>query len=303
MDPFTISALISGGVQLGTGIYQAIRSSQIEANRPTYEIPDEIKQNLTQAQLNAIEGMPEDVRNRYIDQLTRTMATGLQALGDRRGGIAGVSGLARTATDANRDLASMDAQQRQQQEANLMNARQTMANYKDKAFDWNEKQKYLEEAQAKQALSGAAIQNITGSANNVMGGLMQSKYMDFLKGSYGGATGNPVAKTMQGLEQAGAKNAMGMTDLLAANMLMQNNQEQKTVGSYLQQQAPPYYNAQFNAPQYFSNQQPTYFGTQQAPQQYMPPYGMENIGNTQQPNYFGTQQNGQFIPPYYMGAK
>jgi hypothetical protein len=213
MDPFTISALISGGVQLGTGIYQAIRSSQIEANRPTYEIPDEIKQNLTQAQLNAIEGMPEDVRNRYIDQLTRTMATGLQALGDRRGGIAGVSGLARTATDANRDLASMDAQQRQQQEANLMNARQTMANYKDKAFDWNEKQKYLEEAQAKQALSGAAIQNITGSANNVMGGLMQSKYMDFLKGAYGGgATGNPMAKLIGGQENS-----------MAGDLFKQNN--------------------------------------------------------------------------------
>lgn len=284
MDPFTISALISGGVQLGTGIYQAIRSSQIEANRPTYEIPDEIKQNLTQAQLNAIEGMPEDVRNRYIDQLTRTMATGLQALGDRRGGIAGVSGLARTATDANRDLASMDAQQRQQQEANLMNARQTMANYKDKAFDWNEKQKYLEEAQAKQALSGAAIQNITGSANNVMGGLMQSKYMDFLKGAYGntGATGNPMAKTMQGLEQAGAKNAMGMTDLLAANMLMQTNAQQISGSNYLQQQAPSYYGAQFQAPQYFSNH-PNYFAPQFTLEQGYTP-----------PDYFGGQQNNPF---------
>jgi hypothetical protein len=200
MDPFTISALISGGIQLGTGIYQAVRSSQIEANRPTYEIPDEVKQNLTQAQLNAIEGMPEDVRNRYIDQLTRTMATGLQALGDRRAGIAGVASLARTATDANRDIASMDAQQRQQQEQILMQQRQNMANYKDKAWGWNEQQKYLEQAAAKQALAGSAIQNINGSANNVMGGMMQSKYMDFLKGAYGGNTGNPMAKLIGGQE-------------------------------------------------------------------------------------------------------
>lgn len=229
LDPFTISALISGGVQLGTGIYQAIRSSQIEANRPKYEIPDEIKQNLTQAQLNAIEGMPEDVRNRYIDQLTRTMATGLQALGDRRGGIAGVAGLARTATDANRDLAAMDAQQRQQQEANLMNARQTMANYKDKAFDWNEKQKYLEEAQAKQALSGAAIQNITGSANNVMGGLMQAKYMDFLKGAYGGgATADPMAKLIGGQE-----NKMAMGNIINNNITGQLGQETNPFNSQM----------------------------------------------------------------------
>jgi hypothetical protein len=195
MDPFTISALISGGVQLGTGVYQAIKSASIDSTRPTYEIPDEIKQNLTQAQLNAIEGMPEDVRNRYIDQLTRTMATGLQALGDRRGGIAGVSNLVRAATDANRNIAGMDAQMRQQQEQALMGQRQVMANYKDKAFDWNERQKYLENAQAKQSMAGAAMQNITGAANNVMGGMMQSKYMDFLKGAYGGgATGNPMAK-------------------------------------------------------------------------------------------------------------
>lgn len=263
MDPFTISALISGGVQLGTGIYQAVRSSQIEANRPKYEIPDEIKQNLTQAQLNAIEGMPEDVRNRYIDQLTRTMATGLQALGDRRGGIAGVAGLARTATDANRDLAAMDAQQRQQQEANLMNARQTMANYKDKAFDWNEKQKYLEEAQAKQALSGAAIQNITGSANNVMGGLMQAKYMDFLKGAYGNtdATGNPMAK-MSGGGMPNYYN-LGITG----------------IGTTGGQQQPT-----FNAPAYFGiNQDPNYFAPQfTLPQGYTPP------------DYFGGQQYNPF---------
>jgi hypothetical protein len=170
----------------------------------------------------------------------------------------------------------MDAQQRQQQEANLMNARQTMANYKDKAFDWNERQKYLEEAQAKQALAGSAIQNITGSANNVMGGLMQSKYMDFLKGAYGGgATGNPTAK----LEQAGAKSAMGMTDLLAANMLMNSNKQQGT--NYLQQQAPPYYGAQFNAPAFFSNQQPNYFGTPQY-NQFAPP------------SYFGGNQQNPF---------
>ena len=253
MDPFTISALISGGVQLGTGIYQAIRSSQIEANRPKYEIPDEIKQNLTQAQLNAIEGMPEDVRNRYIDQLTRTMATGLQALGDRRGGIAGVAGLARTATDANRDLAAMDAQQRQQQEANLMNARQTMANYKDKAFDWNEKQKYLEEAQAKQALSGAAIQNITGSANNVMGGLMQAKYMDFLKGAYGNTGAKGGNKTTEGLEQAGAKNAIGLTDYLIAEKIIGGTNQQQVSTGFNTNQQPSYDNNQFNMP-YFSGQ-------------------------------------------------
>jgi len=260
MDPFTISALISGGVQLGTGIYQAVRSSQIEANRPTYEIPDEIKQNLTQAQLNAIEGMPEDVRNRYIDQLTRTMATGLQALGDRRGGIAGVAGLARTATDANRNIAVMDAQQRQQQEANLMNARQTMANYKDKAFDWNERQKYLEEAQAKQALAGAGIQNITGSANNVMGGLMQSKYMDFLKGAYGGgATCNPTAKMSGG----------GMPNYLNLGIT--------GIGTTGGQQQPT-----FNAPAYFGNQgQPDYFGTPQY-NQFAPP------------SYFGGNQQNPF---------
>ena len=95
--------------------------------------------------------------------------------------------------------------------------------------------------------------------------------MDFLKGAYGGgATGNPMAK----LEQAGAKSAMGMTDLLAANMLMNSNKQQGT--NYLQQQAPPYYGAQFNAPAYF--------------------------GNQGQPNYFGTPQYNQFAPPSYFGG-
>ena len=90
--------------------------------------------------------------------------------------------------------------------------------------------------------------------------MMQSKYMDFLKGAYGGgATGNPMAKMSGG----------GMPNYLNLGIT--------GIGTTGGQQQPT-----FNAPAYFGNQgQPDYFGTPQY-NQFAPP------------SYFGGNQQNPF---------
>lgn len=209
-----IAALANAGVQLGTGIYQGIRASQIDASRPKYNIPDEIKQNLTQAEINALEGLPEEQRQMAVDRITRSLAQGVTALGDRRAGIAGISSLVRQGIDASRDLASMDAQQRLMNEQVAMQQRGIMANYKDKAWDWNERQRFEENARAKQALAGAAMQNVTGAFKQGFGGLVQSDYMQMMQKLYGGGGADgggimaPLAEQMYSKQYAPQQQSM-----------------------------------------------------------------------------------------------
>lgn len=83
-----------------------------------------------------------------------------------------------------------------------------LAQYKDKAWDWNEKQKYQEKAAAKAALTEAANQNINGAISGLASigttALGQKKKQPLIPGMdmqnalmqsgnpYGTYNGNPV---------------------------------------------------------------------------------------------------------------
>ena len=51
-------AAIPTAVQAGTGIYQAVKGNQMarSMDRPEYEIPQEVLDNLTDAQIQALRG-------------------------------------------------------------------------------------------------------------------------------------------------------------------------------------------------------------------------------------------------------
>lgn len=159
-----VSGSILGGIQSAIGIAQYLKSQKIAKNnaKPAYEIPSEIKDNLSQAQMQALEGLPEAQKNEYIQNVQRQQNQGLNALGDRQAGIAGLASLTQAGNDANKSLLSMDAQARQQNQAGLMNARTQMAGYKDKDFELNKLLPFQQNAQAAQGLQGAGLQNIVG---------------------------------------------------------------------------------------------------------------------------------------------
>ena len=193
-------ALAPAAIQAGTGIYQAVRGNQLRnsMDRPTYEIPQEILDSLTDAQIQALRGMPAEQKQQYIDNVVRSQQASLDAMGDRKGGLAGLASVHQRSIDAYRNMLSMDAQQRQANEQALQNTRGVVAGFRDKAFDYNQAQPYQETMAAAEAMTGAGMQNIMGGvqSGSQMGidAMQFNQYMNSIGGS-GSTVPTTVAST------------------------------------------------------------------------------------------------------------
>lgn len=128
-----------------------------QTTRPVYGIPESEQRYLNLAQKQAMIGMDEQQRQRYIDQINRTAAYTLQAGARTGGGIQGVSAAQMNLNDANANLLTMDNQQKQQNIQNYMAALQNYAPYQDKAFAYNLDQPYQDNAAAIRGLKQAGL--------------------------------------------------------------------------------------------------------------------------------------------------
>lgn len=150
------SALI-GGAQMAKGYYD-----QKKNKRPEYQIPEEVKQNLNQAQQQALQGLPEEQKQQYLSNLQRGSAQALASAGSRKGGLAGIAGLADVQNQGYANLLSADAAARAANQQALSAQRQNMADYRDKAWGINKENPYYEKTAQTQAMIGAGMQNVFG---------------------------------------------------------------------------------------------------------------------------------------------
>ena len=174
---------IPAAVQAGTGIYQTYQGNKLanSTERPDYSIPQEQLDNLTDSQIQALRGLPEEQRQQYMENIMRSAQTSISALGDRKAGLAGMSGVQQQQNDAYKNLLSMDAQKREENERNLQATRNTMSEYKDKQFQMNEMQPFQDTMAAAEGLQGAGIFNMTeGVTSGSKMGLDYMKYMELL---------------------------------------------------------------------------------------------------------------------------
>lgn len=192
--PFTATAIAGvamGAVQAGIGIYQTYKGNQLAKNniRPKYEIPDVIKQQLNTAELQAIEGLPEQQRQNYIDSMLQQYTTAISASNDRRGGLSSIASLQNSMNDSNKNLLAMDAQARQNNINSLQNTRSNYATYVDKQFELNQLNPFMEKAQAAQAMKGSGMQNIMGGLKGAVSSVVTSvdnkNYLDMQQQIYG----------------------------------------------------------------------------------------------------------------------
>lgn len=159
------------------GYYQYLKGLKQKEGlvRPEYQIPEEIKQNLTQAQLMAIEGLPAEQKRQYIENIQRNMTSNLAALTGRKGGLVGVSGLAQTEADAYKDLLGMDVAAREAKKAEVMTQRAAMGDQKALQWQINQMQPYLQKFGEAQGLMK------TGAENQAIGAAEYAKLnMDLL---------------------------------------------------------------------------------------------------------------------------
>lgn len=166
--PVTTSAIL-GGIQTASGIAQYIKGNQMakKNKRPDYQVPQEISDNLSQAQMQALEGLSPEQKQQYVENVQRQQNFGLNAMGDRKAGISGLATLTQSGNDAYNNLLTQDSQARMQNQQGLMDARTEVANFKDKGFELNKLLPYQQKAEAATALKGAGIQTAVSGLSNL----------------------------------------------------------------------------------------------------------------------------------------
>ena len=148
----------------GDKMYKEGKRLAAETVRPEYEIPPEIAQNLTQAKLRALEGLPAATKQAYVQNIQRSTMTGMEGLQDRGTAVSGASAMLQGEQDAYLKLMGADATTRMEAEGDLGDARLTSARYKDRKFDVNEMQPYEVDYMRAQELMTAGVEYKTSGA-------------------------------------------------------------------------------------------------------------------------------------------
>ena len=238
-----IGAVIAG-TQAAIGIGQAVAgySKLKNLTRPEYQIPSEIEQNMSEAELMSYYGMPDAQKQSYMQNIQRSGQQALSGTADRKGGLGMVSAIQQNQQDSYSNLLSADVQQRMQNIQNAQNMRSVMAGYKDKAFQMNEMEPYQQDYAEAQGLIGAGMQNFMGGLQSGGQMLMLDKQMNALD-AVNNVAKNNVDKKLDvnpatGTTRAQYEAAQGNLDNAkypSADMSYMD----KTVGFDLQEQASP----------------------------------------------------------------
>lgn len=208
--------------QVATGVAQAVAGG-VKANRlerPEYKIPDAVEANMTMAQRMAFQGLPDEQKQEFIQQIDRQMSSSIQGMSDRKAGIGAISALNQQAQDSSMKLLSMDTQQRMANIQNLMNMRNQYAQYSDKQFMMNEMQPFQQELQAAQQFQSAGLQNIMGGIGSIASMEMEGinpfeKRQQEEQNMFGLKLSNMFQSLMGGFEAGGQKSAF--TEIQAAD--------------------------------------------------------------------------------------
>ena len=143
-----------------------------EKNRQKYVIPPEIAQNLTQAQQESMQGMPEEQYQNAINSMQQKQQASIAGMKGRKGGLAGITDINSQMQQQEGDLAVMDSQMRTANLDKLKAARGEMANYKDQAFQYNVVNPYYEHIARRDANDAQLSQSLSNSAGIAAGGGM-----------------------------------------------------------------------------------------------------------------------------------
>ncbi len=167
-----IGAIIGGAtglIQAGAGAIQTHKANKAlkKLSRPTYEIPDEVLKNVSQAERMALQGMPEDQKMQYVERMQQSQAGQLSQMKTLGAGLRGMAGIQQEQKEMNKNLLSMDAQARMQNMLQATHQRSILSDKKDEQWSINEYQPYMQKKNALEAQKGAGIQNMFGGLSTV----------------------------------------------------------------------------------------------------------------------------------------
>lgn len=143
-----------------------------EQNRPKYEIPTEVSQNLDLAKHQALQGLPEEQKQQYLDNLNKSAGYSLNNMTSLKSGLVGLGQVNEQMNQGYQNMLGMDSQARQNNLNQVYAQNQNMANYKDQAYQLNQLNPYYEGIARREARTGALFQNLNNAATMGVGGFM-----------------------------------------------------------------------------------------------------------------------------------
>lgn len=154
---------IVAGAQAVLGLGQTIAGMvKKKPPLPEYDIPQEVYDNMTDAEYWSFQGLPEASKQQFVEQTKRTGATALSRSSSRKGGLGLVSSIAQQEADANTELLSRDAEARMSNLDRLFQARTNVAQFNDKKQEWDKERTMIKRDEINQ-LIGSGLQNLMGA--------------------------------------------------------------------------------------------------------------------------------------------
>lgn len=216
MDPLSIallSQLIPTAIDLGKAGVQGYKANQLSKTvRPTYQIPEEILGALNNAKYvgsmtelpgqNIMENKLGANLNRGVGELRNVSSTSADM-------AANVARLYSANNRSLNDIGIAAGQNWLNNQGNVRNALQMLAGYKDKAFDFNQVQPYLNNKAAEAALREGSFRNLSSAGTN-------------LASSIGGAANMKYIQNLLNPEQEDGEGGSGTSQINLGNLTSEN---------------------------------------------------------------------------------
>jgi hypothetical protein len=168
-----IGAIISGASSLletGMGIYDRYKASQINAQRPTMDVPDAQKAALANAaKLAGTSARDSEMYRLASDQTRGNIAAGSNALQQQGGGGAAAGGIVDLYSRGQQNLVNVAidaAKVNRQDQINYQNQLGKTAGYEQAAWKYNNSDLYDEQMQEKGMLEQQGNNSILGGLTN-----------------------------------------------------------------------------------------------------------------------------------------
>lgn len=199
-----------GGAAVGlvSGLFGKKKAKGILANNPypNQGMPSEIQANQQIAQGAATEGMPSEQYQAAQRDIQRNQNATITAASASPGGaVRNIGAIQQMSNDATGNLNAQSAEMRRQNRGELYAANNAAASWKDKLFDWNSRQKYIQNYNYGMGLLGQSNQNIMGGVDKLLGTASGAA----ASGLFGGGAGrqsvsqNPYTSQGTGLADTG----------------------------------------------------------------------------------------------------
>jgi len=188
-------SVLSSGIGIWQGEKQRREGEKAMSglNRPTYEIPKELYDNLSDAEKMEVEGLTPQQKKDFVQNVERSQQSALKAQADRKGGLMGLQAMMQQETSAYSGLTSMDAAARKESElrkqASVMQAREAIAGAKDRRYQ-EQMGNYQQDLQSAQGMIGAGQQNTMSGIQGIGSAMLQVG-----AATYGGGGQNKVQTT------------------------------------------------------------------------------------------------------------